>query len=38
MKYAKTTFMTLELQNYHFTLGGDMLGVIFKNYYGILFT
>ena len=30
--YAKITNTTLEVQNYHFGLRGNMFGLIFKNY------
>ena len=29
-KYAKTIFTTLEVQNYHFALKGDILGLTLK--------
>ena len=38
LNYAEFTNMTPELQNYHFTLGGNILGLIYKNYYMVIFT
>ena len=38
LKYAETIFTTLKVQNYHFAHKGDFLSLIFKNYYGFVFT
>ena len=37
LNYAEFIKMTLELQNYHFALGGNILDLIFKNYYEVIF-
>ena len=34
--YAETTITTLEVQNYHFASRGNILDLIFKNYYGVV--